>query len=171
MGTVKSVFLKFMGVLTKIELLFAELILVALILVTTIGTLTRYFLSMPFTWIEEFQLACMVWIVFLASCAAFHEKAHVAIEMVVDLFPEGVKRVINVLIGIAVVVILAFVIKTSMAYLDVFVRSGRTTPILKLPYTMVYGIAPVTCVLMVLEYFHGILDDSKDGKDEQGGIT
>ena len=95
-------YLKFMGVITKIELVISEIILAALIIVTIVGTLTRYFLRMPFTWIEEFQLACVVWIVFLAGSAAFHEKAHVAIEMVVDLLPKSVQRVINVLIGIVV---------------------------------------------------------------------
>lgn len=168
MGAVKNGFLKFMGVISKIELLVSELVLTALILVTVVGTLTRYFLRMPFTWIEEFQLACMLWIVFLAGSAAFHTKAHVAIEMVVDLLPERGKKFIGFLIGIVVIAVLLFVIRTSIAYMDVFIRSGRSTPILKLPYTGIYGIAPVACVLMILEYFHGLLDDAEDG--EQGEI-
>ena len=159
-------YLKFMGVITKLELVISEIILAALIIVTIVGTLTRYFLRMPFTWIEEFQLACVVWIVFLAGSAAFHEKAHVAIEMVVDLLPKSVQRVINILIGIVVLLVLAYVIKTSWAYIEVFVRSGRTTPILKVPYMMIYGVAPVACVLMVLEYFHGLLENPKDEEDE-----
>lgn len=158
-------YLKFMGVITKIELVISEIILAALIIITIVGTLTRYFLRMPFTWIEEFQLACVVWIVFLAGSAAFHEKAHVAIEMVVDLLPKNVQKILNLLIGIVVLVVLAYVIRTSWAYLDVFFRSGRTTPILKIPYAGVYGIVPVACVLMVLEYFHGLLENREEDEE------
>ena len=44
-------YLKFMGVITKLELVISEIILAALVIVTIVGTLTRYFLRMPFTWI------------------------------------------------------------------------------------------------------------------------
>lgn len=158
MGAFKNGFIKIMKILTRLELLFAEVVLGALILVTVIGTLTRYFLRMPFTWIEEFQLACVVWIVFLAGSVAFYTKAHVAIEMVVDLLPESWKKIVSIFIGIVVVVVLAYVLRTSVQYLGVFIRSGRTTSILKIPYTLIYGIVPVSCVLMMLEYFHGLID-------------
>lgn len=158
MESVKNGFLKVMGIINKAEIWLSGFVLAALILVTVAGTLTRYFLRMPFIWMEEFQLASMLWIVFLAGSAAFHAKAHVAIEMVVDVFPVKVQHIINILIGVIVILVLMFVIQSSMAYIDVFSRSGRTTPILKLPYTGIYGIVPVTCILMIFEYFHGLLD-------------
>ena len=167
MKVLKNAFLKVMSIVSKVELLVAEILLAALIIVTIIGTLTRYFLGHPFTWMEEFQLACVVWIVFAAAAVAFHEKAHVAIEMVVDLFPKKVQDVINVLIGIVVLLTLGYLFKTSSAYIEVFIRSGRTTPILELPYSVIYGIVPVSCILMMLEYFHGLLDPPQDNEEEE----
>lgn len=167
MTLVKNAFLKVMGIVTKVELLISEIILAALILVTVVGTLTRYFLSKPFTWIEEFQMACIIWIVFLAGSVAFYMKAHVAIEMVVDLLPKKAQKIVNVIIGILSIFILLYVFKTSMAYIQVFIRSGRLTPILKIPYKWIYGIIPISCILMILEYFHGLLEDRKpDGEEE-----
>ena len=166
MRTLKDAFLKLMNIVSKIELLVSEVLLAALIVATVIGTLTRYFLGKPFTWMEEFQLACVVWIVFVAAAVAFHERAHVAIEMVVDLFPRRVQDVINILIGIVVLCTLGYLFKTSFAYIQVFIRSGRTTPILDLPYAIVYGIVPVSCILMMLEYFHGLLDPPQEDDEE-----
>ena len=146
MNTLKKGYLTVMRAISKIELFVSSAILAMLIVVTIVGTLTRYFLRMPFTWIEEFQLACVVWIVFLAGSAAFASKAHVAIEMVVELL---------------------LVINTSMAYMEVFIRSGRTTPILKIPYVWIYGIVPVSCVLMVFEYFHSLVEQPKESDGEE----
>ena len=146
MNTLKKGYLTVMRAISKIELFVSSAILAMLIVVTIVGTLTRYFLRMPFTWIEEFQLACVVWIVFLAGSAAFASKAHVAIE---------------------VILVLLFVINTSMAYMEVFIRSGRTTPILKIPYVWIYGIVPVSCVFMVFEYFHSLVEQPKESDGEE----
>ena len=167
MNTLKKGYLTVMRAISKIELFVSSAILAMLIVVTIVGTLTRYFLRMPFTWIEEFQLACVVWIVFLAGSAAFASTAHVAIEMVVELLPLKVQKGFDILIGITVILVLLFVINTSMAYMEVFIRSGRTTPILKIPYVWIYGIVPVSCVFMVFEYFHSLVEQPKESDGEE----
>ena len=166
MKALRDIYVKIMRPVTKVEMFIAEVMLAALIIITVMGTITRYFLGMPFTWMEEFQLACVVWIVFLTGSVAFYTKSHVAIEMVVDLFPEKWRKIVDVFIGVVVLVVLVFVILTSVKYLGVFIKSGRCTPILKVPYAWVYGIVPVACVLMVLECIHGILDPYVEEEEE-----
>ncbi len=56
------------------------------------GVLMRYIFNNPFTWEEELQLACMVWITFLAAPAAFRTKSHVAIEILVDALPKSLEK-------------------------------------------------------------------------------
>ena len=87
--------------------------------------------------------------------------------MVVELLPLKVQKVFDILIGITVILVLLFVINTSMAYMEVFIRSGRTTPILKIPYVWIYGIVPVSCVLMVFEYFHSLVEQPKESDGEE----
>lgn len=91
---------KLLDSLVKVETVLASVILAALILCTFSGVLARYCFSAPFTWEEEFQLACMVWITFLAAPVAFHTKSHVAIEILVDAFPKKVQRVMEICIFI-----------------------------------------------------------------------
>lgn len=166
MKALRDIYVKIMKPFSKVEMFIAEVMLAALIIVTVLGTITRYFLGMPFTWMEEFQLACVVWIVFLTGSAAFYTKSHVAIEMVVDLFPEKWQKIVDGFIGVVVLVVLVFVLLASVKYLGVFIKSGRCTPILKVPYTWVYGIVPVACVLMILEYIHGLLDPYVEEEEE-----
>lgn len=139
-------------VLYTAESVLAGLVLVLLVGITFVGVVMRYALHAPFVWLIEMQLAGMVWIAFLASSIAFRYKAHVAIEIVVDLLPKRAQAVMGVLIGLIVYVLLGFLFYSSIVYLQNFVTSGRSTPILRIPYYIVYGIAPLSCVLMAISY-------------------
>ena len=143
---------KALDTLVKVETALASVILVLLIACTFFGVIMRYIFSKPFTWEEEFQLACMVWISFLAAPVAFHTKSHVAIEILVDAFPKKVQRVVEVIIVILMYGILLYFFFRCFDFLAVLAKTGRKTPILMIPYTWVYGIAPVSIVLMLISY-------------------
>lgn len=143
---------KLLDLLVKVETILASAILAALILCTFSGVLARYCFSAPFTWEEEFQLACMVWITFLAAPIAFHTKSHVAIEILVDAFPKKVQRVVEICIFILMYAILIYFLFRSLDFIAVIARTSRKTPILKIPYAYIYGVAPVSVVLMLISY-------------------
>lgn len=151
---------KLMNALVKAETALASVILAALILCTFGGVITRYCFSKPFTWEEEFQLACMVWITFLAASVAFHTRSHVAIEILVDLFPKRLQQVMEVLIFLAVWVILGYFFFRSIDFITVIAGTSRKTPILKIPYAWIYGVAPVSVVLMLISYTYMTVQDA-----------
>lgn len=162
---------KIMNALIKVETLFAALILLLLILSTFGGVIMRYCFSMPFTWEEEFQLACMVWISFLAAPIAFHTKSHVAIEILVDAFPNRVRRVVEILIAVIMYAVLLYFFFRCFDFLAVLAKTGRKTPILMIPYTVVYGIAPVSILLMLVSYTYETVQDwlfAKRQDDKEG---
>ena len=88
--------------LANLDLMIAGTVLAILIVLTFAGVIWRYFLGKPFTWLEEVQTACMVWIVFSAAGAAFRMGNHVAIEMIVDLMPKALQKVMTILISVVV---------------------------------------------------------------------
>ena len=143
---------KFLDILDRIEVAVASLVLAVLIGVTFVGVPMRYIFSRPFTWEEEFQLACMVWITFLAAPAAFRTKSHVAIEILVDALPKKIRKGIELLIPVIVYAVLIYF---------------RKTPILMIPYAWIYAIAPVSIVLMLISYteekYYELKELFKDG--------
>ena len=98
----------FKSCLANLDIVIAGTVLAILIVLTFAGVIWRYFLGKPFTWLEEVQTACMVWIVFSAAGAAFRMGNHVAIEMIVDLMPKALQKVMTVLISVVVVAVLAY---------------------------------------------------------------
>ena len=62
--------------LANLDIALASIVLAVLIILTFAGVIWRYILSRPFTWLEEVQMACMVWIVFFCSrsCVSFRKS-------------------------------------------------------------------------------------------------
>lgn len=157
-------------ILDNLELAVAGVILVALVSSTFLGVFARYLFNAPFNWLEEMQQAAMVWIAFLVASAAFRRGSHVAIEIVVDSLPEKAQKAVEVFIAIVVYAVLIFFLRSSLKFLQVFLKTGRTTPMLRIPMFYIYSIAPVSAVLMMISYAvvlakKFIVKDPKEGAE------
>ncbi len=157
---------KALSILMNLDIVVASVILAILIDLTFFGVIWRYIFNAPFTWLEEVQTSCMVWIVFAAAGAAFRTGNHVAIEMIVDMMPEKVQKIMEWLISAVVVVVIGYLFIQSLGFIQVFLKSGRSTSMLKIPYAWVYGIAIVSYVDMIISYFYSIIKGVKSEAKE-----
>ena len=103
---------------------------------------------------------------FAAGGAAFRTGNHVAIEMIVDLFPQKVQKIFDILISAVVVIVLLYLFKQSLGFIQIFLKSGRSTPMLDIPYSLIYGIAPVSFVWMIFNYFYALFTGVKSEAKE-----
>lgn len=149
----------------NLDIIVAGIALIVLIALTFAGVVMRYIIGQPFTWLEEVQLFCMVWIVFAAGGAAFRTGSHVAIEMIVEMFPQTVQKIISYVIDIIVFLVIAYLLYNSFGFIQMFVKNGRASSMLKIPMTLQYGIAPVSYILMIVSYFYSKYFDKKGGED------
>lgn len=153
---------KIMDFIVKIETILASTILVSLIVVTFTGVLARYVFLKPYTWEEEFQLACMVWISFTAGPIAFHTHSHVAIEILVEVFPEKLQKIMEFVIYAIVFFVLVYAALRCVDFVKVIMKTGRYTPILKIPYAVIYGISPIAFVFMLISFTYTTIADYKE---------
>lgn len=140
-------------ILCNLDLFIASVAMVILTLVTAAGVFMRYVAKNPILWQEEVQAFCQIWMIFLGASVAFRTGSIVAIEMLVESLPEKAQKIVGYVVDVIVLFVLAFLMVKSQAYItQVFGRSGRPTPILRIPYTLIYGIAPYGCALMMISY-------------------
>lgn len=140
-------------ILCNLDLFIASVAMVVLTLVTAAGVFMRYIVKNPILWQEEVQAFCQVWMIFLGGSVAFRAGSIVAIEMAVEALPEKAQRVVGWIVDMIVLFVLGFLMVKSHAYIQqVFGQSGRPTPILRIPYTLIYGVAPYGCALMMISY-------------------
>ena len=157
--------------LANLDLMIAGTVLAILIVLTFAGVIWRYFLGKPFTWLEEVQTACMVWIVFSAAGAAFRMGNHVAIEMIVDLMPRALQKVMTILISVVVVAVLGYLFDKTIGFIQIFLRSGRATSMMKIPFWLIYGIAIPAYIDMIVSYFYSIWKGVKSEAKEAASIN
>lgn len=141
-------------VVANLDLIAAGISLVVLVFLTFSGVIMRYIVGRPYTWLEETQMACMVWIVFASAGAAFTTGSHVAIEMVVDLLPPAIQKLMDLLIAIVVTLIIAYLALRSLDYLKMLAMSEKRTSMLRIPYVYIYFIVPLSCALMLIKYYY-----------------
>ena len=157
---------KVLSILANLDIAVAAVILAVLIVLTFAGVILRYIFNAPFTWLEEVQTSCMVWIVFAGAGAAFRMGNHVAIEMIVDMMPEKMQKAMGWIISVIVVIVIGFLFRQSIGFIQVFLRSGRSTSMLKIPYAWVYGISIISYIDMIISYFYSIIKGVKSEAKE-----
>ena len=140
-------------ILCNLDLFIASVAMIVLTLVTAAGVFMRYIAKNPILWQEEIQAFCQVWMIFLGGSVAFRAGSIVAIEMFVDSLPPKAQRIMGYVVDMIVLFVLSFLMVKSHAYIQqVFGQSGRPTSILRIPYTVIYGVAPYGCALMMVSY-------------------
>lgn len=149
------------------DCLFAEIMAAILVLLTFLGAIFRKCFNNPLNWLEEVQVMAIVWIVFLGGCVAFRENSHVVVEVLVEILPTKVQKVISICVNIVVLVVLLIGAFLSFRYLMIFVLNGRHTTILRIPYYIVYSVVPVAFIWMVVNYVRELLGERSRKEEER----
>jgi len=124
----------------------------ALVCLTVAGVVMRYFVGTPLVWLEEVQMILIVWLVMFGGSAAFRERAHVAIDVLVESLPSGLRRCIDVVVALVVLAMLGVLAWIGIAFAGFHFRAQHETSILHIPYGMVHLAIPIGALLMMLSY-------------------
>lgn len=138
--------------LLNIDVVIASVAMIVLVSLTFAGVIARYIVGSPFGWIEEIQAAMIIWVIFAAAGAAFRTGSHAAIEVFYEMFPAPVRKLLDVLILVITVVTLLFLAKTCMSYIQIFLRTKRTTSVLHISFVRIYSIVPFACLWQIFNY-------------------
>lgn len=124
------------------------LLLAAIVVILFSSVFWRYVFNDPISWSEDAALLCMIWMALLGAPVGLRQGGHVAMEMVLNLFPgaaiKGLRAVIS-LIVLATAVIVVY-------YGAAFVKQGfaRIIPSMDwLSQGYVYLALPVGFALLI----------------------
>lgn len=141
---------KWLSILSNLDIIIGGIALVVLVAITFAGVIARRFFNSPFSWLEELQVFCTLWLVYIASGAVFRTIDHISIEIIVDSLNDKIKWVVEFLIYLVVMATLAFTLYRSTLLVQQLFATSRLTNILKIPYYLVYIPLPIGCVLMMV---------------------
>lgn len=134
----------------NLDLVIGGTCLALLIILTTIGVVARYGLNRPLAWMEEVQMLLFIWMSFFGSSLAFRYGNHIAIEVVVEMFPVRGQKIINVINTILVLAVLGLMMYFECRRGQSLLRSGRATGILQIPQALNYFGVAAACLFMMI---------------------
>lgn len=96
-------------ILHKILAVLAIAVFVLLIFDVVLGVASRYLFGGQIRWTEELATFLLVWLVFCGAAIAYHDKAHLGIDLLVNNLHPSARRVATVLGHIIVFAFVALV--------------------------------------------------------------
>lgn len=98
--------------------------LTACVILVNLNVLMRYFVNRPLKWSDEVVTSLFVWTVFIGSAYAHRMHAHLGVDILVNMFPERAKGVIQFIMDILQILVLLMltVISAQYVYHLIYVR-------------------------------------------------
>lgn len=158
---------KFYHVLMKVEECIFCVILLAMACVVTLQVFFRYVLGDPLTWTEELSRFLFVWLIAFAAGYCVSTREHIRVELVVDMLPKKVQKVLDILMTVLPLGVFVYMIPTCVQFMIQQNRLKSTA--LRLPYSYVYGAVVVASVLLVIHLIGHLIITlfDKENKDEE----
>lgn len=116
--------------------LVCSLLLCFLVVSVFVEVLIRYVIHAPTAWTEEVAKFILVWFGLLAATVTARKGMHFALRFGVMYFDARTRWIIRQSVNIAVIVLLAVILKESVSYLDIVAnQSAMATEInMRIPY-------------------------------------
>lgn len=124
----------------------------AMFLILLAQVIMRYVFSRPLTWSEEAARFIFVYVSFIGISYAYRQKGHIRMEVVVNLFPQAVRRGLEVLINLGTIVLFCYMIPFSFRFIGI--QAGVKATATHIPMSIVYTALPLgmalSCVRLLI---------------------
>lgn len=124
----------------------------AMFLILLVQVIMRYVFSRPLTWSEEAARFIFVYVSFIGISYAYRQKGHIRMEVVVNLFPQAVRRGLEVLINLGTIALFCYMIPFSFRFIGI--QAGVKATATHIPMSIVYTALPLgmalSCVRLLI---------------------
>lgn len=148
--------------LTMLPLLVAGAAMVAIVVA---GTFWRYVLGDPLLWTEEAARYLMIWIALIGASVCIRHGEHVRVEMLVRLLPGVLRKAVDVVVALLILVFLAVLVWIGGGMAVEAMR--QVSPALGVPMAVPLAVIPLSGALMALQL---ILRLAMLATGERGGV-
>jgi TRAP-type C4-dicarboxylate transport system permease small subunit len=113
-----------------------------------LGVFSRYILRSTFTWYDEIARLLFVWIVFLGAAVGVRRSGHFRLQLLIERFPPGWRRVADVFGVLAIMLFGGVLIQQGWKLVEL--GQFQQTPVMGLSKAYVYASMPVGGALVIL---------------------
>ncbi len=130
------------------------ILIVGLVLISVVCLVQVLFNKLPFltslTWSEEFCRFVWIWCVFISVPYTIKKGSMLRVSVVLDLLPQGLRKVINLVVQIIVLLSMILMAYYSFEVVGFIKASGELSAALRLQIWLIYASISVGFVLGVI---------------------
>jgi len=150
---------------------FEELIASGFIILTTVlvivNVFMRYFLRSGIYWSEEVATASFVWAVFIGAVAGYKRGKHIGVDILVNLLPAGIQKIVVILVDIILVVLNGYM--TYLAFIFISLSYIKPTPVLGVSSAYISSALLVSFFLVTIYSLIFLVRDIRRNDYSKGG--
>lgn len=134
-------------------------LLVVMASVVVLQVFFRYIMKAPISWSEEVANYTFIWLSTLSAALGVKYGLHFAIEAGVNRLPGGLRRIVNLVTSLAITWLLLVLIWYGIQL--VLANTSQISSVLGIPMSIPYLSVPVSCALMLIYLWTGILRNTQ----------
>ncbi|MER2089760.1 MAG: TRAP transporter small permease [Sporosarcina sp.] len=143
-----------MSILKKIDDSF-EKIIISLFMITMsififVQVISRYVFGNSVTWTEEASRYLFIWLIFLTIGIGFKENKHISIDIILDLCPPIVQKIMKQIVYTLVFSLSIFFVYEGYILVQQMMSFGQTSANMQIPMWFVYLALPVGFLLTTI---------------------
>ncbi len=139
--------LKVDKVLSSVESIISAACFVCMTLMVLFGIFSRYFITVPLTWVEETSRHLMVIGIYTGVAICTREKSHLALDMIPSMLPQKASKIlvfINQVIGLVSLIVISYI---TIQYSNQAFKYHQLSPALRYPMGFMYAYIAFTFIL------------------------
>lgn len=121
----------------------------------------RYIFENSLSWSEELGRYLFVWITFLGAALGIREKAHVALDALVNALPPAVRKPVWWIGYLAMIGLALAMVVTGTSLIELGMR--QRTAAMQIPMGYVYVVLPISGALIIFYLVLDLLGVKKEG--------
>ena len=141
----------------SLEEAFAVIAMALMAVIMGIQVIARYVFNSSLSWPEEVSVYLLIWMGMLSLSNCIRKNASIKVEMIIDLFPEKVRKFFHLLEDIISILFYGLLTIPAWQFFQGVVKSGQVSPALQIPMTLIQVAPFVACILAVIRSVEHII--------------
>ncbi|MCI8292918.1 MAG: TRAP transporter small permease [Hespellia sp.] len=141
------------------EEVIAAISLLAMCIVVFMAVVLRS-IGIPFSISDELSRYLMIWCIYVGVAVATREKAHVGVDVLIQMLPEKVQKVLNIAVSFITLGVIVWLFYLTASWVWSTMQGNiQLTPLMKVPFYTVYISLPIGFGLSIIEQIKNMVKD------------
>ena len=141
---------KALSYITNVEYAIMVVTFVALVIAYFISVVNRNFIKESMPWTEEVAMYSMIYMALLGTEVGLRDGTQVAVTAVIQKIHKIKKKIVSIIEQIILEIFSFVMLKAGLALFSKQLQTGQTTPVLKVPMSVMYFSLVLTFALILV---------------------